>query len=76
MSKLIKIDTFIIKYPFVTTLLYFLYIFCLLLILQHSIGIIKVIALVNQTISIQNYTKSTQGTNFDVKIVLLRLLLM
>ena len=40
--------------------------------LQHSRGIIKVFALkVNQTISIQNDTKSIQGTNFNVKILLL-----
>ena len=44
MSKLMKIDIFIIKHPFVTTLFIFLHIFGLLLILQHSIGIVKVIA--------------------------------
>ena len=71
MSKLITIDIFIVKHPFLTTLRYFLWIFGLLLILQHSIGIIKVIAQVNQTISIQNDAKSIQGINFNVKILLL-----
>ena len=68
MSKLIKIDTFIIKNPFCSdlfSLLFFSFlIFSLLIILQNSVGIIKVIALENLTISIQNYTNSIQGTDF------------
>ena len=72
MSKLIKIDIFIIKNPFCNDPSFIIFIiFGLLLILQHSTGIIKVIAKINQTVSIQNYTKSIQGTNFNVKILLL-----
>ena len=66
MSKLIKIDIFIIKNPVIFfSLIFFSFLICgLLIILQHSIGIIIVIAEENLTISIQNYTNSIQGTDF------------